>query len=136
MSKPSFTVVQAASDGLPALIVVDTALDAAGEAAAFPWLLLIHLPLQRANQLGLCDRAESERLGDIEDALLERLPDSAYRYVGHVTWKGERVIYLYVADPDQVMRLLSDALDQARQKTIQVSTRRDPTWEEYRALKP
>ena len=96
----TFSVIQAKRDGRDAIIVLDTALDPEKLSGSFPWLVTITLPIRRPNRFGLCDDIESERLGDIEDRLLAALDEDAYRYLGRITWNGEREVLIYVADPD------------------------------------
>src|SRR5262245_21446853 len=99
----TFSVIQAKRDSLDAIIIIDTALNPDHLGQSFPWLLIITLPILRPNSVGLCDRAESDRLSDIEDQLLDSLDPNHYRYMGRMTWNKQRQVFVYVDDPDNAL---------------------------------
>ena len=127
----ALTVLQAMRDGLPALIVLNTALQSERDRASYPWLVTISLPLARTNATGLCDAAESERLGDEEEALLAQLNPATYRYLGRITWNGSRDILLYAAEPDKLLHTLAHRQTQAGTRPITFSKSYDPNWAAY-----
>jgi hypothetical protein len=135
MSKQgTFNVLKAKRDGLDALIVIDTGLNADLLSKIYPWLLIITLPIVNANELGLPDQAESDRLGEIEDQLLEGLDPTQYRYVGHVTWNNKRDVFIYVNDPDNAIERINSQLSKIDQEDIQltIDKRHEPDSKTYR----
>ena len=131
----NFSVVQARRRGRDAVILIDTALDAARLAPRYPYLLTVTLPIRHANAQGLCDDRESERLSDLEDALLAPVDRSDYRYVGRVTWNGVREVLLHVADPERcARRLASEAFELDPEEEIEVSVEAEPSWATYRKI--
>jgi hypothetical protein len=130
MSGESFSVLRGKRDGRDAIVVVDTALDRARLAARYPYLLTITLPIRRPNAFGLCDNLESERWGDVEDRLLDALPEPSYRYAGRVTCNGVREVLLYTADPEDVTRRLrSEAARLGPSEAVALRTAHEPSWE-------
>ena len=125
----SFSVLEASRDGLPAVVVVNESLKPETERERYPWLVTITLPIEEPNEMGLCDEAESERLGEIEDRLLENLKPQDYRYLGRITWNGFRDVLLYVADADDARGRLTQGLEEAPAVTLQRT--HDPDWHEY-----
>lgn len=127
----SFSVIEASSDGLPAIIVVNEALRPETERARYPWLVTITLPLDEPNEMGLCDERESERLGEIEDRLLEHLKPQGYRYFYRITWNGFRDVLLYVADAEDALKRLTQGLKEAEEPAVTLERTHDPDWHEY-----
>jgi len=130
----TFSVIQAKRDGLDAVIIIDTALrpDLLGQ--SFPWLLIITLPILRPNSSGLCDQAESDRLSDIEDQLLDSLDPNHYRYMGRMTWNKERDVFIYVDDPDNALEGIQSQLREIDPQNISITieSRYEPNWDTYR----
>lgn len=129
----TFSVIRAKRAGKDAIIVVDGKLDPDRWARAFPWLISIILPIRRPNALGLCDDAESDRLGDVEDKLLDALEPQGYRYAGRITWDGTREVLIYAAEPDEVIRRLED-VSRALEESVEASQEHEPEWDTYRTL--
>ena len=59
---PNFQVARAMRDGLQAVLMFDAGLDPR-EAAKFPHLLTISMPVKNPTRDGPCDKGESDRLG-------------------------------------------------------------------------
>jgi len=132
--EPRFQLIQASRDGLPALIMVNTSLHPDVDAEAFPWLVSLSIPILNMNQARLCDDQESQRLNAFEDALLAGMEDSAYRYVGHITWNGIRDVLFYVAKPEQAVEYLNTQmqLSDSPNTKVHIATKHDPEWKVYR----
>jgi hypothetical protein len=131
----TFSVMRVRREGRDGIVVVDTALSGTPQTDLFPHLVRVALPIRRANHLGLCDEVESERLADVEDRLLGRLDESAYRYAGRVTWNGTREVLLYVANPTAVLaRLHATARELQPEQSVELSTELEPSWDTYMSL--
>ena len=131
----TFSVLQGTRDGLPAIVVFDAGLSPDTDKGRFQWLITISIPIEEPNENGLCDSDESEALGELEDALLERVAPSDYRYVARITWNGTREILFYVADPDSVLQLIEGQYENLEEAPdIQIGKDFDPEWEEYSEL--
>src|SRR5262245_23188980 len=130
----SYRVMQGMRDGLPAIIMIDTAFDPDSEGTNFPWLITINLPLLAANEQGLCGPEENERLNNLEDSLLETLIVSGYRYAGRITWNRVRSVMIYVAQPDVVIAEITAAFESTDADDVTLVKQHDPGWKEYRKL--
>jgi hypothetical protein len=130
----SFSVIQASRDGLPAIIVSNDALNPDAEQERYPWLVTISMPLSEPNKMGLCSEAESERLNDLQDLLLERLNPADYRYAARITWNGFRDTLIYTAKPDTILQLLEQQSERIGKPEISLTKSHDPGWQEYRDL--
>lgn len=135
MPQPEFNVIQARRDGQPVLIVIDCALQPESDAATYPWLLIVTIPMRGANSAGLCNQTESSRLDEVEDTLLSVLEERDYRYAGHITGNARREILLYVADHEDVTAKLNKALAQTGEPRIEVVSKHDPMWDHYRQFR-
>lgn len=130
----TFSVIKAKREGKSAIIVVDTALHKGAKPADFPWLLTITLPISHPDLQGLCDQAESDRLSDIEDQLLDQLDPYIYKYLGRSTWNLQRDVFIYVSDPDLIIETLQQQLSYIDLNDINISINQqhEPNWETYR----
>jgi Family of unknown function (DUF695) len=128
----NFSLIQATWEGLPALILIDAGLNPDREEQGYPWLIKISLRIANPNELGLCDEAESERLNNLEDRLLQGLDRSDYRYVGHITYNGRREILIYVANPEKVLRAIEKQFQVVGESQIEITKVHDPHWQEFR----
>lgn len=134
--RPRFAVIRAQQEGHDVLIVADLALDADRLMARYPGLVSVSLPMRNPDAKGLCDDVESERLADLEDALLDGLGSHDHCYTGRVTGHGVRAILLYVPESSGLVEALSTravALS-SRAERIDVEHRADPHWSEFRSM--
>ena len=133
-----FKMLQATRRGKPAVLVINEDLRPAAEAARFPWLVTLSLPLRNPGANGLCDQGESDRLAALEESLLGALDPAAFRYMGRMTWNGEREVWLYASDADSMAAVLRSGIAAhgatgAAGSDIDISS--DPQWEEYARFK-
>jgi Family of unknown function (DUF695) len=132
-----FRVMKGTREGLPVVLSVDAGLTALREQwRARPWFLTISIPLAEPNEEGWCGPEEGERLNDLEDALLSALPPSDYLFMGRMTWRGVRELWLYAADEADALARLNEAFGAVStpQQELTVTARFDPDWSEYRDL--
>lgn len=129
----TFSVIQAKRGGRDAIIVVDGALDPQQWSASFPWLVTTRMPIRQPNRHGLCDDHESERLGDVEDRLLNMLESDAYHYAGRITWNGTREVLIYASEPDETASRLRAAAA-SMNLAAEVTTEHEPDWSTFRML--
>jgi len=128
--------MRARQEGRDVLIVVDLALDADRLMARYPSLVSVTLPIRNPDTRGLCDNVESERLADIEDALLEGLKAYDHRYAGRVTGHSVRVIHLYAPASNSLVEALhSRAVTLSTDADgIDVEQELDAHWDQFRAM--
>lgn len=132
----TFSVIHAKRNGRDSILIIDTALNPDRLCSSFSWLLIIALPIARPNDMGLCDKAESDRLSDIEDDLLNSLSTDQYCYMGRSTWNKIREVFIYVGDPDRVRHGIQEQVRNlaAKHFDITINQRYEPNWDTYRKI--
>ena len=128
MQAERYQFIEATKNGLPAHLLVNTALGENDESQTYPWLLTVTFPFFQTNQLGLCSKEESDRLYDCEDLFLDQLQPQQYRYLAHVSWNGARDMLIYVAEPDVILEKFTSVMAKIPYKELKVQKQHDPDW--------
>ncbi len=131
MNEPSYRVIEAVREGLPAIAVIDSTLDLR-EAHKYPSFLTVGIRMRSPNRFGSVDDAEVLRLNEMERSLLRALPADEFRFVGRITWKDRREILMYVRDADDAAGRLERVASTIPGEEISATAMRDPEWSQYR----
>jgi len=120
------------ADGKPLFGVVDSQkYETFSEHSSFPWLLKIHIAMERTTEDGLpADDEELATLDRFENEVLAALTSAmTIHNIGHVTGDGSREVYCYVAAPKAAHEVLSEMTRHEHVREFQYSIKEDSTWE-------
>ena len=91
----------------------------------------IKVYLQHPNENGFPEPAESEKLNEIEDELLEQLGDAA-AYFGRITCAGARIFHFFAGEASGVAAIIEQWIARHSDFKIQTSWQRDEGWDALR----
>lgn len=116
-------------DGLPSLMIVNTALKGYAATDDFPYLVRVAIGYQSNDDCqGLPTPKEERTLSSIEDALLAAIrKGGAGHYIGNTSWNGVREFNFFVDDPDPVDERL-EKLAEMQHRPVQYEIVEDPAW--------
>ena len=97
-----------------------------------PNVVWISIKMNNPRQDGLSSQEESGLLGDIEDALVEKI---TYKhnsiYVGRLTSTGDRNLYFYLGDTTLYDKTISDVMVAYPKYQFDFGTKEDREWDGY-----
>ncbi len=116
-------------DGLPSVMIVNTALKGYAATDDFPYHVCIAMGYKSTEaEQGLPTPKEERTLSSIEDALLAAIRKAAGgHYIGNTSWNGVREFNFYVDDPDTVDERLEKVAEQ-QHRPVQYEICEDPAW--------
>ena len=120
------------ADGKPLFGVVDSEkYESFSEQSSFPWLLVIHIAMERSTEDGLpTDDEELATLDRFETEILAALARATTIHnIGHITGDGSREVYCYLAGPKTPHDVLSEMTRHKQVREFQYSIKEDPAWE-------
>nr|WP_267908162.1 DUF695 domain-containing protein [Cerasicoccus arenae] len=117
-------------DGLPTVMIVNTALKGYAEADEFPYHVRIAVGYQSNDALlGLPTPKEIRTLESLEDSVLAAVRKAGTgHYIGNTSWNGVREYNFYVDEPEAVDARLEKLAEQ-QHRPIQYEIQEDPDWE-------
>ena len=121
-------------DGSPGSIFLDMSLKSSAPMSGYPKLIVTGVSYpSRSDSSGLPDVAQLDTLNTISDkrlALIEQKCNAVY--VGSFTHKGERLDYIYVADPDGIEDALRNFYStECPTRKPYINVKDDPRWQAY-----
>lgn len=119
------------SEGRPASIYLDLAIEVAGPDAARPWSAFVRVMMNAPREDGLSSQAEFETLSALEDALVDAVTAEGARYAGRITVAGRRDFYFFVADPGAFEGTARSALAGFEGYGGEIGAREDRAWRTY-----
>lgn len=119
------------SEGRPASIYLDLAIEAAGPDAARPWSAFVRVMMNAPREDGLSSQAEFETLSALEDALVDAVTAEGARYAGRITVAGRRDFHFFVADPGAFEMTARAALAGFEGYGGEIGAREDRAWRTY-----
>ena len=128
--RESLLVVQAESEGLPDIHVVNQALDAVAGSPVLRWHLSIIIGLEEHHENGLPTPAEQEVLSALIAEFRRRLEaDDNAALLASVTWNGTRQVVFRVRDPERANAYLTTVVEAPSPKRpLDYRMEDDPTW--------
>lgn len=120
---------EGAMDGLPSVMIVNTALKGYAATDDFPYHVWVAMGYNSTEaEQGLPTPKEERTLSSIEDALLAAVrKGSSGHYIGHTSWNGVREFHFYVDDPDEVEERLAKVAEQ-QHRPVQLEINEDSAW--------
>ena len=101
--------------------------------AEYPWNLRIVIELDEPRNDGSPTREEDEyliRFQEFVEEKLSRIGD--YKYVGQLTWEGERRIEYYITNPTFIEKFLTAMIDaQKITNKMTFDIEKDESWKNY-----
>lgn len=91
----SYSTMEAEDEnGAPVFAIINQDLMSWDAKASHPWMLIVEIKFDGAENEGLPDEATNDLMNEFEDEILRRLPDvDGYLNIGRETYKGTRTIY-------------------------------------------
>lgn len=115
-----------------ASIYVDLGLNKIAPAKNKPNLLWITIHMNNPRKDGLSSSEESDKLFEIEDAIVDKLKSSFNLiYCGRITSDGDRDLYFYVDDTALCGKLIYEQMRQFPKYTFEYGTKSDKSWKVY-----
>ncbi len=125
--------VKELTNGYSKIKIVNNALKQHVNRAEFSWSLSILITLDEPKADGSPTKQEEEYLNQFQEFVEEKLSTIGdYKYVGRITWNGERQIEYYIADPAIIERFLSAMINAKRiTNNMTFDIKKDENWENY-----
>jgi hypothetical protein len=126
----SFVALQAESDGLPDIRLVNQALDALSPKAAFGWHLSIIIDMAEHSEHGLPTKAEQAVLARLAEGFRSHLQaDGNAVLLASITWNGTRQLVFRVRDPERANAYLTSVVESAPPvRQLEFRMEADPAW--------
>lgn len=128
--QPYFALIDTTKDGLPAVVVVNSALVGYDDLELFPWHLKITVDCNFLGENGMPTSSEVKVLDAWEDFLSGSLGiQKNTLFLARITWNGVRDLLFRVHDPeivDGVLRELISVEPQVREWRYRME--HDPDW--------
>jgi hypothetical protein len=128
--RESLLVIQAVTDGLPDIWIVNRALDGFAPRAELPWHLSVIIELADSNAAGMPTPAEQEVLGPFGEELRRKLQaDDNAAFLASITWNGTRQLVFRVRDPERANAFLKTLVDDPSPvRPMEYRMEEDPSW--------
>lgn len=122
-------MIQAVTEGLPDIWIVNRALSGVAARAGLPWHLSIVIELAESNT-GVPTPAEQEVLGPLGEELRRELQrDGNTAFLASITWNGTRQMVFRVRDPERANAYLTTLVnDPAPVRPMEYRMEEDPSW--------
>jgi hypothetical protein len=137
--EPEYALFETSREELPAIVVVNAALQSFPHPDVFAWHLSILISANEMAEQGMPISAESEVIGAVGDEIEAAvLADSNALFLARETWNGTRQLVYLVHDPDTANEALQVLIAQpAPKREWDFRMDHDPSWslaEPYLAL--
>ena len=136
LPEPSYALLDTERDGMPAVVVINEALNRFQYRDAFPWHLTITIEARRLAKNGMPTRAESailDALGENIEAALDarktKLGATNVLFLARVTCNGERELMFRVHDPAVVDVELKRLISSGAEREWRYEMSGDDDWE-------
>ena len=128
--RESLVVIQAVTEGLPDIWIVNRALAGFAARAELPWHLSVIIEMAEPNAVGLPTPAEQEVLGALGEELRRELQaDGNAAFLASITWNGTRQLVFRVRDPERANAFLAMLVNHpAPVRQMEYRMEEDPSW--------
>ena len=128
-----YFVIKEQLDGIPKVKILNNDLKNYANKAEYPWNLRIDIELDEPRNDGTPTQQEDEYLIQFQEFVEEKLSRIGnYKYVGQLTWDGERRIEYYITDPTFIERFLTAMIDANKiTNNVTFDIEKDKRWENY-----
>lgn len=129
--KELFATREAKGEDYYKIMIVNTSLKDYQYKECFPWSLWLSIDLQdKVAPYGMPSVAEGDVLNKLEDVFEKIVQNnSRHHYVGRITHNGNRDIYFYLDNPDDVHKELQKLIESNMSlREFQYVIEEDPTW--------
>ena len=128
--RESLLVIQAVTEGLPDIWIVNRALDGFAPRAELAWHLSIIVEMAEANAVGIPTPTEQEVLGALGEELRRKLQaDGNAAFLASITWNGTRQLVFRVRDPERANAFLTPLVDDPSPvRQMEYRMEEDPAW--------
>lgn len=97
-----------------------------------PNIVWVSIKMNSPREDGLSSPEESDLLGDIEDALIEKVTSNYNSiYVGRLTSTGSRNLYFYFGDTTLYDKTISEVMDAYPKYKFDIGSKKDEEWDGY-----
>jgi len=126
----SYVAIQAESDGLPDIWLVNQALDALAPRAAFGWHLSIIIDMAEHSEHWLPTKAEQAVLAGLGESFRSHLQAGGNAVMlASITWNGTRQLVFRVRDPERANAYLTSVVeDPSPIRPLEFRMEGDPRW--------
>lgn len=115
-----------------ALINVDLSLNALAPVPAYHWLLGIQIEIQDPDVDGFYTEEEQPRLFEMQDRIVSVMEEEGHaRFVGSVTYAGNRMLYFYGKDENYLAPLVGKLAAEYDDYDINFMSENDGPWRFY-----
>jgi len=112
LPKPHYALIDTSLDGLPVVLIVNSALVDFKAKEDFPWHLSIIIRFKGATKNGMPTRNESMIVTELSEQLERHLTSNNNSlFLARQTWNGEKQLLLRVSNPetaDSILRTLTN----------------------------
>jgi hypothetical protein len=128
--EPEYALFETSLEGMPAIVVVNAALQSFPHPDVFAWHLSIQINANKMAEQGMPTSEESEVIGAVGDEIEKVvLADSNALFLARQTWNGTRHLIYLVHDPDRANDALQVLLAQPTSKREwDFRMDHDPSW--------
>jgi hypothetical protein len=126
----SLLVIQAVTDGLPDIWIVNRALGGFAPRAELAWHLSVIIQMAEPTAAGMPAPAEQEVLGALGEELRRKLlADENAAFLASITWNGTRQLVFRVRDPERADAYLKTRVDDPSPvRQMEYRMEEDPAW--------
>lgn len=130
LPEESFAAIQAVSDGLPDVWIVNVALDDFAQRLAFAWHLSILIGMADVTELGMPSGSEQDVLGQLGETLGRNLKAGGNALLlASITWNGTRQLLYRVRDPEVAHAYLTSVVgDPSPVREMDYRMEEDAAW--------
>lgn len=127
----SLLVIQAVTDGLPDIWIVNRALDGFAPRAELPWHRSIIIEMAEPTAAGMPTPGEQDVLGALAEELRRKLQaDDNAAFLASITWNDTRQLVFRVRDPERANAFLKTRVDDPSPvRQMEYRMEQDPTRE-------
>jgi hypothetical protein len=131
-SENTWSVATGEDDGKPLIFRIRNQPPSFAEKKAFPHLLAVSWQYESPNEQGMPSEEVAARMRQLETLLEEAFEDARQAFLTVVvTGNGVREWQWYARNPDDVMKLVNEALGELEPFPVGFSFQDDPEWAGY-----
>jgi hypothetical protein len=131
-SADRWKLAKAVDNGKPLIFRIRETTPECARKEGFPLLLAVCWKYKSPNDEGMPSKADSDRMGELEDLLMPALEGKQKAFLTVVvTGNGVREWQWYATDKDAAMKLVNKALGDKDPFPVEFVFQEDPEWEAY-----
>ncbi len=145
LPEAKYTLAKATYEDLPAVLLINEALDGFSGKEAFPWHLRIFMQINNANNKGMPSPKESHKLFDFAEEIEGKLKSKTSKdgalnslFVARETWNGWVIVDFQIHDPEIADNVLKNLIKETNEELQKSSDIEDSPvkWEYKMAADP